>query len=164
MKSLVRSSFQISQDYYPETMGRLLVINAPSSFTAIWTVVKPWLAKDTVGKIDILGGNYREVLIDVVGEENLPEGFGGKCKCVGGCEIGSEGPWMEERRARKLEKEKGEMKGEERAVPMANGEVKPQAEEHGMPNGHGRSSPSPPRHAPVESEHTPAGGRAVGAA
>jgi len=116
MKSLVRSSFQVSQDYYPETMGRLLVINAPSSFTAIWTVVKPWLAKETVKKIDILGNNYEKVLLDVVGEENLPEQFGGRCRCAGkgGCEMGNAGPWLEERRRRKEEsqsKENGEMKG-----------------------------------------------------
>ncbi|TFY52587.1 hypothetical protein EVG20_g10489, partial [Dentipellis fragilis] len=38
MKGLVRRSFQISQDYFPETMGQLAIINAPMSFTAIWAV------------------------------------------------------------------------------------------------------------------------------
>lgn len=113
MKSLVRSSFQISQDYYPETMGRLLVINAPTSFTAIWSVVKPWLAKETVAKIDILGNDYKKVLLEVVDEQNLPVMFGGKCRCGGemaegpggGCELSSAGPWIDERRRKAAEQE-----------------------------------------------------------
>jgi hypothetical protein len=133
MKSLVRSSFQISQDYYPETMGRLLVVNAPSSFTAIWTVVKPWLAKETVKKIDILGSNYKSVLLDVVEKDNLPEQFGGKCNCAGegGCEVSSEGPWMDERRRRRGEEGPG--------VGVENNDRVRRGEERNMEvNGSGR--------------------------
>ena len=36
-------------------MGRLIVVNAPATFTIIWSAVKPWLAPETVAKIDILG-------------------------------------------------------------------------------------------------------------
>lgn len=175
MKSLVRSSFQISQDYYPETMGRLLVINAPSSFTAIWTVVKPWLAKETVQKIDILGKNYQEVLLDVVGEENLPVAFGGKCVCEGegGCERGNEGPWLDERR-RKMRA--GEKDTESQGVVLTNGDGELKIHHgDGMPNGNGhgpdrgRSSPSSQMssHQPelqLKSEHSPAGGGPVVAA
>lgn len=75
-----------------------MVINAPSSFTAIWSAVKPWLAKETVKKIDILGANYKEVLLDAVDAENLPSSFGGTCQCAGGCELSNAGPWLEERR------------------------------------------------------------------
>jgi len=116
MKSLVRSSFQISQDYYPETMGRLLVINAPSSFTVIWGAVKPWLAKETVAKIDILGSDYKKELLEVIDEENLPAKFGGKCECVGGCEVSNAGPWMDERKRRDRE-----MNGHGNGNGMPNG-------------------------------------------
>lgn len=103
MKWLVRDSFQLTQDYYPETMGQLLVINAPSSFTVIWNVVKPWLAKETIAKIDILGSNYREVLLKYVDSENLPESLGGSCRCeaLGGCDWGNDGPWMVGRQERR---------------------------------------------------------------
>lgn len=103
VKSLAQASFQISQDYFPDTMGQLLIINAPSSFTFIWGFIKPWLAKETIEKVDILGSNYRDVLLDVVDVENLPEILGGKCTCEGegGCELSGAGPWMDERKERK---------------------------------------------------------------
>ncbi|KAG1774794.1 CRAL-TRIO domain-containing protein [Suillus placidus] len=102
VKSLAQASFQISQDYFPDTMGQLLIINAPSSFTFIWGIIKPWLAKETVEKVDILGSNYREVLLDVVDAENLPEILGGTCTCEGegGCDLSGAGPWMDERKER----------------------------------------------------------------
>ncbi|PFH54084.1 glycoside hydrolase family 71 protein [Amanita thiersii Skay4041] len=72
MKSLARRSFQVSQDYYPETMGQLAIVNAPASFTAIWAAIRPWLSKETAEKVDILGSDYREVLLDLIDAENLP--------------------------------------------------------------------------------------------
>ncbi|KAI0051148.1 CRAL/TRIO domain-containing protein [Auriscalpium vulgare] len=107
MKWLAHHSFDISQEYFPETMGQLVVINAPSSFTAIWSIIKPWLSAQTVAKISIYGQDYKHALLDLVDAENLPESLGGKCNCVhvGGCHIGNEGPWMvgrAERRARWL--------------------------------------------------------------
>ncbi|KAF7973729.1 hypothetical protein HWV62_14294 [Athelia sp. TMB] len=104
VKALARSSFQVSQDYYPETMGRLAIVNAPSSFTFIWGIMKPWLSKETVAKVDILGADYREVLLERVDADSLPASLGGACRCEGGCEYSFAGPWKEgteERRARR---------------------------------------------------------------
>jgi len=99
MKSLARKSFQISQDYYPETMGQLAIVNAPHSFTVIWNVMKPWLSKETIEKVDILGSDYQDVLLKLVDAENLPSSLGGKCTCshVGGCQFSGAGPWLEGR-------------------------------------------------------------------
>lgn len=36
-------------------MAKLVIINAPPSFTVIWAAVKPWLAAETVAKVVILG-------------------------------------------------------------------------------------------------------------
>ncbi|KAI0785250.1 CRAL-TRIO domain-containing protein, partial [Abortiporus biennis] len=107
MKNLARMSFQISQDYFPETMAQLAIVNAPTSFTTIWSFIKPWLAKETQAKVDILGSDYQEVLLDLVDAENLPASLGGKCTCAefGGCEKSNAGPWSigrEERRERWL--------------------------------------------------------------
>ena len=119
MKSLVHNSFQISQDYYPESyviraymssvtdvkemetwrLGKVAVLNAPSTFTAIWSVVKPWLSKETAAKVDILGSDYKDVLLDLVDPENLPSSLGGTCICAeaGGCQLSGAGPWQEGR-------------------------------------------------------------------
>jgi len=99
MKSLIRESFQISQDYFPEMLGKLAVINAPLTFTAIWNVVKAWLSKETVAKVDILGSDYKDVLLDLIDAENLPRSLGGTCTCAeaGGCQLSGAGPWQEGR-------------------------------------------------------------------
>jgi len=82
-------------------MGQLLIINAPSSFAFIWAMIKPWLSKETVEKVDILSSNYREVLLEVIDAENLPVTLGGNCTCEGegGCDLSGAGPWMDERKA-----------------------------------------------------------------
>ncbi|KIJ64446.1 hypothetical protein HYDPIDRAFT_28391 [Hydnomerulius pinastri MD-312] len=102
VKSLAQASFQISQDYFPETMGQLAIVNAPSSFTFIWSVIKPWLAKETVEKVDVLGSDYKKVLLELIDAENLPSTLGGNCTCAhaGSCDLSGAGPWMEERLAR----------------------------------------------------------------
>lgn len=65
-------------------MGQLIIINAPTSFTAIWSMIKPWLAPRTLDKISILGASQpdqRATLLDLVSPENLPVAFGGTCTC-----------------------------------------------------------------------------------
>jgi hypothetical protein len=103
MKDMVRQSFQISQDYYPETMGQVFIINAPMTFTTMWSAIKPWLAKETVDKVDILGSNYKEALLRVVDASSLPESLGGECACdgPGGCSRSNKGPWMDHRQERR---------------------------------------------------------------
>ncbi|KAF7422578.1 hypothetical protein PC9H_010734 [Pleurotus ostreatus] len=107
MKSLAQQSFQVSQDYYPETMGQLAVVNAPSSFTFIWGIIKPWLSQETVDKVQILGADYREELLRLVDEEALPTVLGGKCTCAdevdgadgekSACHLSGAGPWLDDR-------------------------------------------------------------------
>ncbi|KAJ6584960.1 CRAL-TRIO domain-containing protein [Mycena capillaripes] len=97
MKNLARASFQISQDYFPETMGQLAIVNAPSSFAFIWSMIKPWLAKETAEKCDILGSDYKKVLLDMVDADSLPSTLGGNCKCEEGCHLSSVGPWLDGR-------------------------------------------------------------------
>jgi hypothetical protein len=66
-------------------MGQLIIINAPTSFTAIWSVIKPWLAPRTLDKILILGANQPDqyaTLLDLVAPENLPVALGGTCTCT----------------------------------------------------------------------------------
>jgi len=65
-------------------MGQLIIINAPTSFTAIWSAIKPWLAPRTLDKISILGANQPDqyaTLLELVSPENLPVALGGTCTC-----------------------------------------------------------------------------------
>ncbi|KAE8151014.1 CRAL-TRIO domain-containing protein [Aspergillus avenaceus] len=93
--SYVKQASAISQNYYPERLGKLYLINAPWGFSGAFNVVKGFLDPVTVNKIHILGSGYKKELLEQVPAENLPEEFGGTCKCAGGCELSDEGPWQE---------------------------------------------------------------------
>ncbi|KXN90557.1 Sec14 cytosolic factor [Leucoagaricus sp. SymC.cos] len=93
VKDYVMAASSIGQDRYPETMGKFYIINAPWAFSAVWSVIKPWLDEVTVRKINILGGSYQEELLKQIGKENLPREFGGSCECEGGCSMSDAGPW-----------------------------------------------------------------------
>ena len=88
-------------------MGQLIIINAPTCFTAIWAVIKPWLSPRTLDKITILGmanpPNHHAALLDLVPPENLPASLGGTCTCEGArggsCALSNAGPWMDDARA-----------------------------------------------------------------
>jgi hypothetical protein len=93
--SYVKQASAMSQNYYPERLGRLYLINAPWGFSTVFSVVKGWLDPITVEKIHVLGANYQKELLEQVPAENLPEIFGGTCACAGGCEFSDEGPWTD---------------------------------------------------------------------
>lgn len=85
----------ISQNYYPERLGKMYVINAPWGFSGVWGVVKRFLDPVTVNKIHILGSGYQKELLAQVPAENLPKQFGGSCDCPGGCQLSDAGPWQD---------------------------------------------------------------------
>jgi hypothetical protein len=120
----------VSQNYYPERLGKLYVINAPWGFSTVFSVVKRFLDPVTVNKIHILGSGYEKELLAQVPAENLPKQFGGSCECEGGCQLSDAGPWQdpqyvkEPKWAKKDEAEEAKDKGEEAgpaaAVPIEN--------------------------------------------
>ncbi|KAI9680732.1 MAG: cytosolic factor, phosphatidylinositol/phosphatidylcholine transfer protein [Caeruleum heppii] len=105
----VKQVSAISQNYYPERLGKLYLINAPWGFSSVFSVVKGFLDPVTVQKIHVLGSGYQAELLGQVPKENLPTEFGGSCTCKGGCGFSDMGPWQDPQWARppKWETEKG---------------------------------------------------------
>ena len=93
VKDYVFAASSIGQERYPETMGKYYIINASWAFSAVWAVIRPWLDEETAAKVEILGGEYKEVLLKQIPKENLPKAFGGECACIGGCSMSDAGPW-----------------------------------------------------------------------
>lgn len=91
----LKSASNMSQNYYPERLGKLYVINAPWGFSAVWNAVKGWIDPVTAKKISILGSGYQKELLAQVPAESLPKVFGGSCECEGGCMFSDKGPWTE---------------------------------------------------------------------
>lgn len=88
----VKRASAISQNYYPERLGKLYLINAPWGFSSVFNFIKGFLDPVTVAKIHVLGANYQSELLAQVPAENLPVDFGGTCECPGGCQFSDEGP------------------------------------------------------------------------
>lgn len=91
----VRQASAISQNYYPERLGKLYIINAPWGFSTVFGMVKGFLDPVTVKKIHVFGSGYESELLSQIPAENLPVQFGGKCECEGGCMFSDMGPWQE---------------------------------------------------------------------
>jgi hypothetical protein len=91
--SYVQQASAISQNYYPERLGKLYLINAPWGFSTVWAAVKGWLDPVTVKKIHILGSSYSSELRKQIPAEHLPKQFGGSCACAEGCQHSDAGPW-----------------------------------------------------------------------
>jgi len=80
----------IAQNYYPERLAKLVVINAPRAFPMAWNFVKPLLDVNTQNKIIMPSyGNQTKALLDLVEPCFLPMKFGGTCDCEQrGCFVG----------------------------------------------------------------------------
>ena len=89
----VKQASAISQNYYPERLGKLYLVNAPWGFASVFSVVKGFLDPVTVAKIHVLGTGYQNELLGQVPKENLPKALGGSCECDGSCMLSDAGPW-----------------------------------------------------------------------
>lgn len=69
---------EIDQNHYPELLSRMLIVNAPWSFSAVWAIVKPFLHRRTQKKIEIISKRTNEILLDLIDEDSLPDFLGGK--------------------------------------------------------------------------------------
>ncbi len=85
----------ISQDYYPERLGKMYIVNAPWGFSSCWNFIKRFLDPVTIDKIYVLGSSYEKELLAQVPSENLPKVLGGECECPGGCMLSDDGPWRD---------------------------------------------------------------------
>ena len=93
--NFIKLASGVAQDYYPEILGRMFIINTPTLFSIAWKVVKPWIDERTQKKISTEGSKYQKKLLELVAPENLPDFLGGTCSCPGGCLNSDIGPWRD---------------------------------------------------------------------
>ncbi|XVF63809.1 hypothetical protein PTKIN_Ptkin09bG0116500 [Pterospermum kingtungense] len=96
-QDLVRLLQKIDGDNYPETLYRMFIINAGSGFKMAWKAVKSLLDSKTASKINVLGSNYQNKLLEIIDASELPQFLGGSCTCAdqGGCMRSDKGPWKD---------------------------------------------------------------------
>ncbi|KAF2299036.1 hypothetical protein GH714_030136 [Hevea brasiliensis] len=86
---------KIDSNYYPETLNQLFIVNAGSGFRMLWKALRAFLDARTLAKIQVLGYNYQNNLLEAIDASNLPSFLGGNCTCsdYGGCLFSDKGPW-----------------------------------------------------------------------
>ncbi|XP_015583286.2 CRAL-TRIO domain-containing protein YKL091C [Ricinus communis] len=77
------TGFQFLQAYYPERLAKLFILHMPRFFVAVWKMVSRFLEKATLEKIVIVSNEEERInFIKEIGEEALPEEYGGQAKLV----------------------------------------------------------------------------------
>lgn len=96
MREIIKLASKIGQDYYPEVLGNMFIINTPMVFHGIWGLIKPFIDEKTKKKIHILGSKYHKELSEYISDENLPDFLGGQVtsKDYGENFCTEQGPWV----------------------------------------------------------------------
>ncbi|CAA2977901.1 phosphatidylinositol transfer protein 3-like [Olea europaea var. sylvestris] len=77
------TALSILQDFYPERLGKLLIIHVPYIFMTAWKAFYPFIDKNTKKKITFVENNKLELtLLQHIDESQLPERYGGKLQLV----------------------------------------------------------------------------------
>jgi hypothetical protein len=71
----------IDNNYYPERLGQMFIVNPPGIFPAFWSLVKPWLDPVTKRKILVIkkGPETSTTLLQHIDSDQLPQEYGGSC-------------------------------------------------------------------------------------
>ncbi|KDP38124.1 hypothetical protein JCGZ_04767 [Jatropha curcas] len=77
------AGFQFLQAYYPERLAKLFILHMPRFFITVWKMIARFIDKATQEKIVIIcKEEERRNFIKEIGEEALPEEYGGRAKLV----------------------------------------------------------------------------------
>ncbi|MED6109428.1 hypothetical protein PIB30_033507 [Stylosanthes scabra] len=94
--NLLAAMTKIDNNYYPETLHRMYVVNAGPGFKKmLWPAAQKFLDSKTIAKIQILEPKALCKLLEVIDSSQLPDFLGGSCTCPneGGCLRSNKGPW-----------------------------------------------------------------------
>ncbi|KAJ1704024.1 hypothetical protein LUZ63_003803 [Rhynchospora breviuscula] len=77
------ASLETMQNYYPERLGKALLINVPGIFMKAWKIIYPFIDKNTKEKfIFVDNKKLQEALLEDIHESQLPEIYGGNLPLV----------------------------------------------------------------------------------
>lgn len=95
VKQYMDLSSKISQNYYPEILHKMFIINTSFIFNMLWSLAKGFIDARTRKKIVIKKEDFLDELMEQIDLDNLPEFLGGNCTCseFGGCMLSDAGPW-----------------------------------------------------------------------
>lgn len=85
----IKSTIDIDQFFYPESLVHLFIINAPFIFKTLWSIVKGWLDPITAQRISVIRGGYLKELEKFIDKDQIPTFYGGSCT-IADCAICAE--------------------------------------------------------------------------
>mmetsp|Transcript_36312 Transcript_36312/g.71442 ORF Transcript_36312/g.71442 Transcript_36312/m.71442 type:complete len:530 (+) Transcript_36312:254-1843(+) len=77
--SIIQDQSRIDSLCFPETMNKMVIVNAPGYFTASWSIIKGFLDPRTRNKIEIISSRktWEKRLIELIEPSLLPSDYGG---------------------------------------------------------------------------------------
>ena len=82
--AIIQHQSRVDALCFPEILGRCLIINAPSFFSLIWSIIRRWLDPRTASKIEIYSSKAKaeKRLQELIKEQHLPREYGGSAPTV----------------------------------------------------------------------------------
>jgi len=79
---IVKEQSHIDSLCFPETLSRMVIVNAPRVFSATWNLIKGWLDPRTISKVDLISNRsaWEKRLLELIDEDQLPVDYGGKAE------------------------------------------------------------------------------------
>ncbi|CAF1664886.1 unnamed protein product, partial [Didymodactylos carnosus] len=79
---ILKQCIYIDDNYYPERLGQMFVVNPPLIFPALWNLVKHWFDPVTKAKIFVIkkGPETLSTLLQHIDSDQLPREYGGSCE------------------------------------------------------------------------------------
>eukprot|EP00543_Licmophora_paradoxa_P008838 CAMPEP_0202458932 /NCGR_PEP_ID=MMETSP1360-20130828/28685_1 /ASSEMBLY_ACC=CAM_ASM_000848 /TAXON_ID=515479 /ORGANISM="Licmophora paradoxa, Strain CCMP2313" /LENGTH=421 /DNA_ID=CAMNT_0049079693 /DNA_START=44 /DNA_END=1309 /DNA_ORIENTATION=- len=77
--SIIKEQSAIDSLCFPETMSKMVIVNAPMFFSATWGIIKGWLDPRTANKVSVLSSrtSWEKKLKELVDVDQLPSDYGG---------------------------------------------------------------------------------------
>ena len=77
--AIIKEQAAIDSVCFPETMSKMLIVNAPSYFAATWRIIKGWLDARTAAKIEVISSRsaMEKRLLEFIDADQLPKDYGG---------------------------------------------------------------------------------------
>jgi hypothetical protein len=73
----IKQILQVDQNYYPERLYKLFIINSPWYFPALYGMFKPFIDQRTRDKINIFSTDFLAPMQEVIDLSEIPMDFGG---------------------------------------------------------------------------------------
>jgi hypothetical protein len=77
--AIIKEQAAIDSVCFPETMSKMLIVNAPTYFSATWRIIKGWLDARTAAKIEVISSRtaMEKRLLEFIDADQLPIDYGG---------------------------------------------------------------------------------------